>query len=429
MTSTFTLPPGPSTSPMLQSKEWIDRPIDFWEDCLQQYGEFFTVQLGSLGSVIVISNPEAARQVFALSPKLFECHQYNEHYKYVMGENSVLVQDGERHKQQRKLLVPPLQVDRLKIYAEKICQITRQITDKWTSEKPFSVRLSMHELSLKVILDIVFGSSEVTLKQQIIGLFSSQIFQDLGSWSPWARFGKLHPLFRKMIAAAINKRRENFDPNCTDIFNLLVSMDTLSDAEIQDHIFTFYIAGVDTVALGLSWALYWIHQTPEIRQKIRQELNSLPPDAEPMAITKLPYLTATCQEVLRMYPVVSTPIGRKLTAPVQIMDYNFEPGITLLPCTYLVHHREDIYPNPHSFQPERFLSRQYAPYEYFPFGGGNRLCIGAGLAPMELKLVLATILSRFEFISANEGEVKPVRHGTMLAPSDNMKLQIIHREY
>ena len=148
-----------------------------------------------------------------------------------------------------------------------------------------------------------------------------------------------------------------------------------------------------------------------------------------MAITKLPYLTATCQEVLRMYPVVSTPIGRKLTAPVPIMDYHFEPGITLLPCTYLVHHREDIYPNPHSFQPERFLSRQYTPYEYFPFGGGNRLCIGAGLAPMELKLVLATILSRFEFISANEGDVKPTRHGTLLAPSNNMKLKIIQKNY
>ncbi len=427
--SDFSLPPGPQISPQQQSKEWIEHPIDFWEACAKEYGDFFTVQLGSLGSVVLMSHPEAVRQVFALSPKVFQCHQYNEHYKYVMGEHSVLVQDGERHKAQRKQIVPPLHIERIKIYAEQICQITRQITDSWPSDHPFSVRLSMHELSLQVILQTIFGDSEQVLKQQITSLFRSQIFQDLGSWSPWARFGHLHPLLRKMIGDAMDKRRKNPDPNSTDIFNLLLSIESLSDAEIQDHIFTFFIAGVDTTALGLTWALYWIHKNSEILEKIRQELDSLPNEVEPMAIAKLPYLTATCQEVLRMYPVVTTPTGRKLTAPVEIMDYHFEPGVTLLPCTYLVHHREDIYANPHAFQPERFLSRQYAPYEYFPFGGGNRVCVGAGLAQLELKLVLATILSRFQLTSAIEGEVKPVRHGTLLAPSENMKLKILQQQY
>src|SRR5262249_19410729 len=141
------------------------------------------------------------------------------------------------------------------------------------------------------------------------------------------------------------------------------------------------------------------------------------------ALNELPYLNAVCQESLRMYPVVTTPSGRKLLSEVSIQGRRFEPGITLLPCTYLVHRRPDLYPEPARFRPERFLERQYAPHEYFPFGGGVRTCLGASLAPVELRLVLAEILTRCRLVPAHDGPVRPVRHGTLLAPSNTMKFQ------
>jgi unspecific monooxygenase len=213
------------------------------------------------------------------------------------------------------------------------------------------------------------------------------------------------------------------------LFNLLTQAndengEQLSDAEIQDDIFTLLIAGVDTTALALSWALYWIHQQLIVKDKLQQELATLGHDFEPLQILKLPYLNAVCQETLRMYPVVTTPIGRKLTEDKRIGNYHYPAGVTLLPCTYLVHHREDIYPDAYNFKPERFLERQYTNYEYFPFGGGNRLCLGANLAPVEIKLILATILTQYQLQPAYEGEIKPIRHGTLLAPSDNLKFKI-----
>ena len=116
-----------------------------------------------------------------------------------------------------------------------------------------------------------------------------------------------------------------------------------------------------------------------------------------------------------MHPIPTTPSGRKLVGPVEIGGRRYEPGVTLLPCTYLVHRRPDLYPEPARFRPERFLERQYASHEYFPFGGGARTCVGAALAPLEMKLVLAEILTGCDLVPAHDGPVRPVRHGTLLA--------------
>jgi cytochrome P450 family 110 len=132
-------------------------------------------------------------------------------------------------------------------------------------------------------------------------------------------------------------------------------------------------------------------------------------------------LTAACQETLRMYPIPSTPTGRKLLAPAIIQGRRYARGVTLLPCPHIVHRRADLYPDPARFRPERFLERQYASHEYFPFGGGARTCVGASLAPFEMKLVLAEIVKHCDLVAAHEGPVRPIRHGTLLAPSDTLK--------
>jgi unspecific monooxygenase len=202
---------------------------------------------------------------------------------------------------------------------------------------------------------------------------------------------------------------------------------SLSDEEIEDHIFTMLVAGVDPTALALSWALYWIHEDAEVLSTLRTEIDGLGPDPGPERIDQLPYLTSVCLETLRMYPVVITPTGRKLPTPVELHGRRYEPGVTLLPCTYLVHHRADLYPDPFRFRPERFRERQYSAHEYFPFGGGARTCIGASLAPLEMKLVLAEVMAKCELAPTHEGSVRPVRHGTLLAPSDAMKFVLTRK--
>jgi cytochrome P450 len=143
-----------------------------------------------------------------------------------------------------------------------------------------------------------------------------------------------------------------------------------------------------------------------------------------MAIAQLPYLNAVCQEALRIYPITPTSFVRVLRQPMTLAGYDFEAGTALMPATYIIHQRADIYPEPRQFRPERFLERQYAPHEYFPFGGGHRRCIGSALAMMELKLGITTLLQDFEFELPNPKPLRPARRGLTLAPPASMKIKV-----
>lgn len=178
----------------------------------------------------------------------------------------------------------------------------------------------------------------------------------------------------------------------------------------------------------MAWAFYWSDRLPEVKDKLLHELNNLPADADPSAIARLPYLSAVCSETLRIYPIAINPFPRILKVPMEIAGYQFEPGTILLPSIYLTHQREDIYPEPKQFKPERFLQRQFSPYEYFPFGGSNRRCIGAAFALLEMKLVLFTILSQYELKRVGNRSVKPTRRGLTVAPPANMQMVAIERQ-
>ncbi len=429
MTSPFTktLPSGPESSATAQMQEWLEHPLEMMDQCVHKYGDTFTIQLGSLGTTVFFSHPEAIKKIFSLSPRLFECHQYNETYRYLMGDNALFLQDGMLHKQKRRLVMPAFHGERIAKYAQLICQITKQVTQQWSVDEAFCVRPFMHEIALQVILQTVFGSQEATVTKLLSRLFKTQIMRDFGTWSPWARLGQLRSQISQLIFAEIRRRRSNPDVNSPDVLNLLLSAnyedgEQLSDEEIRDHIFSFLVAGVDPTGVGLTWSLYWLHQKNDVKNKVQQELASLGDNPDPLAIAKLPYLTAVCQESLRICSVLATPSGRKLTEDVEIQGQTMPAGTTLVPCIYLLHRREDIYPQPNEFRPERFLEHRFSANEYIPFGGGNRICIGAALAKLEMNLVLATILSDWELEDASEEKITTVRHGTVLAPSEQMKL-------
>ena len=198
----------------------------------------------------------------------------------------------------------------------------------------------------------------------------------------------------------------------------------MTDVELRDELMTLLVAGHETTATSLAWALYWIHHLPQVREKLLQELDALGDNPDPSAIVRLPYLNAVCQETLRIYPVAMLALNRVVKSPLQIGGYQFEPGNLLVPCIYLTHHREDLYPDPKQFKPERFLERQFTPYEYLPFGGGNRACIGMAFAQFEMKLVLATILSHWQLELADSKPVEPVRKGALLGPAQGVPMVV-----
>lgn len=440
------LPNGPSMPPILQLANWIARPYPFLDDCARLYGDRFTLRLSSFSPMVFFSHPDAIQEIFRADPNHFEIGATNGILRPLVGHESLLLLDGDRHQRQRQLLMPPFHGERMRAYGDLIRDITQQITDGWQIGQPFAVRPFMQDISLKVILQAIFGSDRGEHHEQLRQLTSTlldltgsplsssilfihQLQRDWGTWSPWGKFIDLRSRVDEVIYREIHYRREHFDPNREDILTLLLSArdedgHPMTDIELRDELMTLLLAGHETTASALTWALYWIHHLPAVHDSLLAELSSINPD-DISAIVRSPYLNAVCQETLRIYPIAPIPFPRRvLRNPFEVRGESYPPETMLIPCIYLTHHRPDIYPNPRQFRPERFLERQYSPYEFLPFGGGNRRCIGMAFALYEMKLVLADILSRFELVLESDRPIQPVRRGVTLAPPATLKLVV-----
>ncbi len=424
---------------------WIVDPLGFQERCSRKYGDIFTMQLGGIGSLVVIGNPQAIQDIFSQDSK-FDMGRGNALAEPLLGQNSLMLMDGERHRRERKLLMPPFHGERLYAYAKQICLITEQVASQWQVGQTFVARTTMQKISLEVIIQIVFGLSEGERYQQLKPLLtdwinmtdsplrSSMLFfrflqKDWGAWTPWGRMKQRQHQIHNLLQEEIEERRTRRNEEGADILSLMMaardeSGQAMTNEELRDELLSILFAGHETTATTLAWAFYQIHRQPDVREKLLQELDSLEENSSPMEIAQLPYLSAVCKETLRMYPVLPGIFPRITKSPVNIARYLFDTETILLPTIYLVHYREDLYPNAQQFKPERFIERQYAPSEYFPFGGGSRRCLGYALAQLEMSLVLATILSKYQLTLAEDKPVKLQRRGFTLAPKGGVRMAV-----
>jgi cytochrome P450 family 110 len=439
--------PGFQKSKWLQTIKIVLQPLENLDNLQQRYGDIFYSEFSAFPPQLIISDPQAIQEIFTADPQLFDTGAGNKILQPLLGANSLTLLDGDRHLQQRKLLMPPFHGERMRAYGQIICEITEQVTSQWVIGQPFIARSSMQDISLQVILRSVFGLKEGERYQQIkqiliemLNVFNSPLSatllffkslqKDLGAWSPWGKFLRRRQLLDQLLYQEINERREQGITNGDDILSLLMSArdeagQPMTDVELRDELMTMLFAGHETTAIALAWALYWVHYVPEVREKLLSELNSIDiANAEPMAIAQLPYLNAVCSETLRIYPVVFFCLPRILRTDMQLMGYDLPKGMYLSICTYLTHQRPDIYPEPKRFRPERFLERQFSPYEFIPFGGANRRCLGAAFAMFEMKLVLATILSRYSLELLDKVPLQPVRRGVVFAPPGGVHLAV-----
>ncbi|MGB3655371.1 MAG: cytochrome P450 [Rivularia sp. (in: cyanobacteria)] len=428
----------PKTPRFAQLIEWVFNPLELMEKSAKIYGDTFKLYLVGNYPMVFVSHPQAIKEIFNANPDKFDVGRGNELVASLLGEQSLILLDGAPHQRQRKLLTPPFHGDRMKSYGELICEITEKVISNWKIDEPFDVRNSMQEISLSVILQAVFGLNEGErydeIKQLIASIldisgsplramlvFVPFLQKDLGAWSPWGSFLRQRKRLDDLLYAEIQERRDNPDASREDILSLMMAAtdeqgQPMTDQEMRDELMTLLVAGHETTASSLTWAFYWIHHLPEVREKLLAELDAVD-NQDLSAIAKLPYLNAVCAETLRIYPIALVAFPRINKAAIEIMGYEYPAETWLMPCIYLTHHREDLYPEPKQFKPERFIDKQYSPYEYLPFGGGNRRCIGMAFALFEMKLVLTTVLQNLDLSIVNNHEVKPTRRGATLAPS------------
>jgi cytochrome P450 family 110 len=441
--------PNPLTKPtLLQKLQWVADPVGYMESAAQQYPDIFTARIIGFGDTVVfVNHPQAIQEILTNDRKRFAAlGKYNNLLQPLTGDYSVFMLDGDRHRQHRQLMMPSFHGDRMRTYGELICQLTNKVFSQLPLGQVFTARDVTQEISLQVIMQTVFGVYEgernEQLKQQLklmANLFQSpftssflffpSLQKDLGIWSPWGKFLRDRQQLDQLLYAEIAERREKLDPNRVDILSLLMSAqdeagNLMSDVELRDELITLLLAGYETTATAMAWGLYLIHQHPQVREKLLLELESLGENPDPMSIFRLPYLTAVCNETLRIRPVAMLTFPRVVQEPVELLGHSLEPEMILLGCIFLVHQRQDLYPEPKQFKPERFLERQFSPYEFMPFGGGVRRCLGEALAVFEMKLVLATILLRYQLALADRQPEVSQRRGITLAPARGVKMII-----
>ncbi|MEH2296290.1 cytochrome P450 [Nostoc sp.] len=442
------LPNGPQTPAFLLMLRWIITPMSFMEACTKSYGEIFTLRLDkNLPPLVIVSNPQAQQQILTNDTKELEAPgDLNQVFEPLLGKHSVISISGAEHQRQRQLLMPPFHGERMRNYSQVITDVTQKVISQYQIGKPFNIRSATQAITLRVIMQAVFGLHEgprAEKLQNFLGdllektssrlnvalLYFPALQRDFGPINFWGKRMRVQQEADQLIYEEIQERREQGDSSRTDILSLLMAArdeagQPMTDEELRDELMTLLIAGHETTATALAWAFYWIHKIPSVRQKLLQELDSLGDNPDPSTVFKLPYLNAVCSETLRIYPVAMLTFPRVVRTPITLCGYELEPGTVLLGSIYLTHQREDLYPQPKQFKPERFLEQQFSPYEYLPFGGGARRCIGLAFAQLEMKLALAKILSSIELELVDNGEVRPKRRGLVTGPNRPIKMVV-----
>jgi cytochrome P450 len=413
------LPPGPTGPSALVAMRFLLRGPKFLEDCHRRYGDAFTIRLNTGRTVVIVSDPAIVKEIFQSSPDDLHAGAGNVVLKPILGGRSVLLLDGPEHLRQRRLMLPPFHGERMRAYGETMTEVAERHIARWPVGQPFSVHPTMQEITLEIILRTVFGIEDqagverlgapmkrlLNSTDQPLRLLMLQFTRSAGAKprSPWGRVYRLMAPVDKLIHAEIAARRAEAEPR-DDILSLLLAArdedgNALTDAELRDELMTLLLAGHETTATALAWTLERLVRTPRVLARLREEQE---------AGEGTEYLDAVIKEALRLRPVVPGVI-RQLQRPLTIGGMDLPKGINISPSIYLIHRRPDVYPEPEAFRPERFLGDD-APgtYEWLPFGGSIRRCLGASFALYEMRIVLDTILRRATLETTSD-DAEPVK--------------------
>jgi cytochrome P450 len=408
----------------------VQRPLESLVGWRERYGDVFTVALPVFGIGVYVCDPEAIRGLLTCDQSDLHAGEANAPLAPVLGDKSVLILDGREHLRQRKLLLPPFQGSAIQSFRTVIREVAEAEVDGWKAGERFVMRERMRALTFEVIVRAVFGVPErdrierlrsalvSVIDMQMIFVMPSVLRRDLGPFSPWGQFQRRLKAADALLYEEIARRRTETDlEERTDVLSLLLRAcdedgQPMTDVELRDELMTMLLAGHETTATGLAFAFDLLLRNPRVLSRLRDEL----------ADEDDTYLDAVVTESLRLRPVIDAN-ERTLTKPRTIGGWDLPAGIRVYPAIAVVQLREDLYPRPHEFRPERFIDEEAQSYSWLPFGGGIRRCIGAALAQAEMAEVIRTVVSRVD-LEPTRPEREPVvmrgitlvpRHGTPVA--------------
>ena len=411
------LPPGPRWPAAVQTVALMRFRHRFHPYLHRRYGDVFTIRLLPGGRPLVMfTRPEHAKEIFAGDPEVFHAGKGNSILGPIMGEHSLLLQDSGEHKRARKLLMPAFNGHALRGYQELVTEVARTEVGRWRPGEEFRSLDRMNAVTLEVILRVVFGVTDedrlAALRPRVNATVDVSPAVLLGWGYPWLqRFGiwkrtvdNQYELDRLMYAEIRERRAAPDLGERTDVLSRLIGAgadgsdgddDALDDTELRDQLVTLLLAGHETTASALSWALYEAGRDPQLLARCQTAADT-GDDA---------YLDAVLKEAMRLHPIIPM-VVRTLMKPATIAGIDVPAGATVGPSILMAHQRPDNHPEPDAFRPERFLGTNPPANTWIPFGGGVRRCIGAGFSLMEGVAVLRTVFAAYDVTAVGADEPK-----------------------
>jgi cytochrome P450 family 135 len=391
------LPPGPRWPSLVQTVALLRYRHRFQPWLWRTYGDVYTVRLPKGRPLVLFTRPEHAKEIFAGDPAVFHAGKGNAILGPVMGEHSLLLQDGADHQRARKLLMPAFNGQALRSYADLVSAIARDEVAHWPDGATFRSHERMNVVTLEVILRVVFGVTDerrlaalrprvnatVNISPAVLMVWELPSLSRIG---PWKRALQNQVELDELMYAEIRERRTADDlDERTDVLSRLIregrdTGDELSDVELRDQLVTLLLAGHETTATALAWALYELGRSPSLQQRTVQAAADGGDE----------WLDAVLKESMRLHPVIPL-VNRTLLEPRTIGGWDLPRGTTVAPSILIAHARADNHERPERFDPTRFLGHNPPTNTWIPFGGGVRRCIGAGFSLMEGVAVLREV--------------------------------------
>ena len=420
---------GTSLKLTARQTEWVFR-------ARREHGDVFRfVNLIHDEPVTMVNHPDHVKSLMTARADLAPSLTGESPLRPIVGPNSTLTALGDRHMRQRKLLLPSFHGDAVARYEAMIADAAEREVDNWQPGAEIRLARRMQAITLDVIMAGIFGiegkpepgTPEHDLRRTV-RVMADLSTRAVGQIGDFVNFGRDEPVgpnkiaigrLEKPVYAVIAQRRA--DPAATernDILSLLLRTTTedgelLSDRELRDELLTLVLAGHETTANQLAWTFERLVRTPEAWRRLREA-----PEGA--------YLDATIHESQRSRPVIPI-VGRRVKAPWRFGDHGVPAGTPCLMSIMLLHHREDLYPDPFAFRPERFLDHKPGTYTWIPFGGGIRRCLGAALAMAEMRIVLATIARRCELRPAEPEPEHALHRNVTMIPAGGARVVVTAR--
>jgi cytochrome P450 len=433
------LPPGPRTPALWQTFRFSTSPRAYSLEVQSRHG-LVTRFRGLNGNGIAIADPDVAREVFAADPDHFTTPTV---LADMFGAFSVLATSGPLHKRQRKLLNPRFHGVRVRAFLETIQRVVRERLDTFrvaaTEDRVVVMSELAQALTLDVIIETVFGESvglerpkARAILQDLIGALSSAFVfaRALRSplFPPWRRYARRRADFDAWVDGVIERRRGRGIMGA-DILGLLLEAryddgSAMEDAEIRDILMTLLLAGHETTAIALAWAVYWLLREPTALARLREAIDALGREPSAEALVRLPYLQAVISETLRIEPVV-TDIGRLCRVPLTVGAYTVPAGELAIVNVSAILTSEKLFPEPRRFRPERFVDTSFSAWQFMPFGGGHRRCLGAAFAEAELAVAIGAIAGEWELKLAESTPERAVRRNITMGPRHGVRVRVV----